>query len=128
MIPSAPEKVLDAPDIKDDYYLNLLDWSSKGVLAIGLTEKVYLYSTKQITELCDLPEDEYVCSLSYHPEGSLLSVGLTNGNTDIYDIEKETVVRTLEGHTKRVSSSAFTYGLLYTGSRDSMICAHDYRC
>ncbi len=33
--PSA-EKILDAPDIKDDYYLNLLDWSSKGVLAIGL--------------------------------------------------------------------------------------------
>ena len=37
-------------------------------------------------------------------------------------------MRTLEGHTKRVSSSAFTYGLLYTGSRDSTICAHDYRC
>lgn len=46
------EKVLDAPDIKDDYYLNLLDWSSKGVLAIGLSERVYLYSPKQITELC----------------------------------------------------------------------------
>jgi cell division cycle protein 20 (cofactor of APC complex) len=43
------EKILDAPDIKDDYYLNLLDWSSKGVLAIGLAEKVYLYSPKQIS-------------------------------------------------------------------------------
>jgi cell division cycle 20-like protein 1 (cofactor of APC complex) len=32
----SPEKVLDAPEIKDDYYLNLLDWSSKGVLSIGL--------------------------------------------------------------------------------------------
>lgn len=30
------EKILDAPEIKDDYYLNLLDWSSKGVLSIGL--------------------------------------------------------------------------------------------
>ena len=46
------EKILDAPDIKDDYYLNLLDWSSKGVLAIGLAERVYLYSPKEITELC----------------------------------------------------------------------------
>ena len=43
------EKILDAPDIKDDYYLNLLDWSSKGVLSIGLAEKVYLYSPKQIS-------------------------------------------------------------------------------
>ena len=24
----APERILDAPDITDDYYLNLLDWSS----------------------------------------------------------------------------------------------------
>lgn len=31
-----PEKILDAPELKDDYYLNLLDWSSKGKLAIGL--------------------------------------------------------------------------------------------
>jgi len=27
-IPKAPFKVLDAPALKDDYYLNLLDWSS----------------------------------------------------------------------------------------------------
>jgi len=32
----SPEKVLDAPEMRDDYYLNLLDWSSKGILAIGL--------------------------------------------------------------------------------------------
>ena len=31
-----PEKILDAPELKDDYYLNLLDWGSKGILAIGL--------------------------------------------------------------------------------------------
>lgn len=31
-----PEKILDAPQLKDDYYLNLLDWSAKGQLAIGL--------------------------------------------------------------------------------------------
>ena len=24
----APERILDAPDLTDDYYLNLLDWSS----------------------------------------------------------------------------------------------------
>jgi len=43
------ERILDAPEIKDDYYLNLLDWGCRGELAIGLGERVYLYSTKQIT-------------------------------------------------------------------------------
>jgi cell division cycle protein 20 (cofactor of APC complex) len=27
IIPQFPEKILDAPDLVDDYYLNLLDWS-----------------------------------------------------------------------------------------------------
>ena len=49
------EKILDAPDIKNDFYLNLLDWSSKGVLAIGLAERVYLYSSEKISELCVQP-------------------------------------------------------------------------
>ena len=81
------DKVLDAPDIKDDYYLNLLDWSSKGTLAIGLAERVYLYSPKQITELCTQAEDNYICSVNFHPQGSQLSVGLFNGKTQIYDVE-----------------------------------------
>jgi hypothetical protein len=48
----SPEKVLDAPEIRDDYYLNLLDWSSRGTLSIGLGERVYLYSPTNIRELC----------------------------------------------------------------------------
>jgi len=43
---------LDAPELKDDYYLNLLDWSAKGQLAIGLEGKVYLYSPEGINLLC----------------------------------------------------------------------------
>jgi cell division cycle protein 20 (cofactor of APC complex) len=117
---------LDAPELKDDYYLNLLDWSSRGTLCIGLGERVYLYTPKQITELCCF-EDEYVCSVSYHPGGQHLAVGLSNGKTHIYDVEQESLVRTLKGHSHRVSSAAFTYGLLYTGSKDSLIIGHDHR-
>lgn len=47
-----PEKILDAPELKDDYYLNLLDWGAKGQLAIGLEEKVYLYCPDKIDLLC----------------------------------------------------------------------------
>ena len=65
-IAPTPEKILDAPELKDDYYLNLLDWSSKGILSIGLADKVYLYSPQNISELCQKEED-YICSLSFHP-------------------------------------------------------------
>ncbi|CAI7850685.1 unnamed protein product, partial [Closterium sp. NIES-53] len=36
--------VLDAPALQDDFYLNLVDWSSTNVLAVGLGSCVYLWS------------------------------------------------------------------------------------
>ena len=75
-----------------------------------------------------LPEvDEYICSVAFHPSGDQLAVGLSNGRTDLYDVEHKTLIRSIRGHTDRVSSSAFTYGMLFTGSKDSKILGHDYR-
>lgn len=39
-----PYKVLDAPQLQDDFYLNLMDWSSQNVLAVGLNRSVYIWS------------------------------------------------------------------------------------
>ena len=43
-IPQFPEKILDAPDLVDDYYLNLLDWSQSNILAVCLAQTVYLWN------------------------------------------------------------------------------------
>ena len=37
-------QVLDAPALQDDFYLNLVDWSSQNMLAVGLGPCVYLWS------------------------------------------------------------------------------------
>jgi len=37
-IPKSPDKILDAPDLVDDYYLNLLDWSKANILAVALRQ------------------------------------------------------------------------------------------
>lgn len=34
--------ILDAPDIRDDYYLNLIDWGNNDVLTVALNDTVYL--------------------------------------------------------------------------------------
>jgi cell division cycle 20-like protein 1, cofactor of APC complex len=47
--------VLDAPALQDDFYLNLVDWSSHNVLAVGLGNCVYLWnacSSKVINLFC----------------------------------------------------------------------------
>lgn len=39
-----PYKVLDAPNLQDDFYLNLVDWGANNVLAVGLNRAVYIWS------------------------------------------------------------------------------------
>ena len=52
-IPLEPERILDAPGIVDDFYLNCLSWSVQDILAIGLAGSVYLWNARsgQVTEL-----------------------------------------------------------------------------
>lgn len=47
-----PFKVLDAPELQDDFYLNLVDWSMQNVLSVGLGSCVYLWSacTSQVKQ------------------------------------------------------------------------------
>ena len=35
-------QILCAPDLEDDFYLNLLDWSSENMIAVGLNTRAYL--------------------------------------------------------------------------------------
>lgn len=73
-IPSAPTRILDAPDLLDDYYLNLLSWSDTNVLAVALSQTVYLWNaeTGQIDELCNVESegpDAHISSVSWIQEG-----------------------------------------------------------
>eukprot|EP00058_Branchiostoma_floridae_P013135 XP_002598623.1 hypothetical protein BRAFLDRAFT_118356 [Branchiostoma floridae] len=39
-----PFKVLHAPELQDDFYLNLVDWSATNTLSVGLGTSVYLWN------------------------------------------------------------------------------------
>lgn len=83
-----PFKVLDAPELQDDFYLNLVDWSSQNVLSVGLGSCVYLWSacTSQVTRLCDLSADgNSVTSVAWNERGSLVAVGTHLGYIQIWD-------------------------------------------
>lgn len=40
----ACSQILDAPKLRDDFYMNVLDWSSQNLLAVGLGDSVYLWN------------------------------------------------------------------------------------
>lgn len=61
--------------------LNLLDWSSRNVLAVALNNSVYLWDATQgdIILLMKMErEEDYICSLSWTKEGSYLAIGTSD--------------------------------------------------
>ncbi|KAI7899817.1 WD40-repeat-containing domain protein [Cokeromyces recurvatus] len=127
-INSTPIKILDAPDLKDDFYLNLVDWGTNEMLAVGLGTSVYLWNanTSRVTKLCDLVSD-YVASVKWSPAGSLLCVGSENGKVILYDTETLRKVRVWRAHHARVGTLAWKSNVLSSGGRDHLIFHHDVR-
>lgn len=131
-ISSNPYRILDAPGLCDDFYLNLVDWSSQNVLAVALESAVYVWNATTLTtsELCDLGDMNQVTSLSWSNKGNHLSVGTRQGQVQIWDINTKKKVRTLEGHLARVSSLAWnnvTTSVIASGSKDRTILVRDLR-
>ena len=128
-IAKVPFKVLDAPALQDDFYLNLVDWSSMNVLAVGLGSCVYLWSacTSKVTKLCDLGPDDIVTSVSWTQRGAHLAVGTNSGEVQIWDTCRCKKVRSMSGHSARVGTMAWNSQILASGSRDRFILIRDAR-
>uniref|UniRef100_A0A1B6M5E7 Fizzy-related protein homolog n=1 Tax=Graphocephala atropunctata TaxID=36148 RepID=A0A1B6M5E7_9HEMI len=125
-----PFKVLDAPELQDDFYLNLVDWSSQNVLSVGLGSCVYLWSacTSQVTRLCDLTSDNNsVTSVAWSERGNYLAVGTHNGYVQVWDVSLSKQINVLNGHSARVGALAWNGDMLSSGSRDRMILQRDVR-
>mmetsp|Transcript_7506 Transcript_7506/g.18969 ORF Transcript_7506/g.18969 Transcript_7506/m.18969 type:complete len:540 (+) Transcript_7506:143-1762(+) len=123
-----PFRVLHAPDLQDDFYLNCLDNSISDVLAVGFGRTVDLWSarTGRSTRLCELGRIGCT-SVRWSPHGTHLAVGRHNGEVQIWDVAAQRHVRTMSGHLRRVAALAWNGETLTTGSRDHEILHRDFR-
>ena len=129
-IPQAADRILDAPEIVNNFYLNLLDWSSKNVMAVALDQTLYLWnaSSGTIDELLTTPtEGNKITSVQFMQDGSHIAVGTDDCDVQLWDVQKAKQVRSLKGHSARVGAMAWNNWMLSTGSRDSHIFNHDVR-
>lgn len=126
---TAPERVLDAPGLVDDYYLNLLDWSSGNQVAIGLERNVYVWSAESGTVNCllETAPDTYISSVKWSGDGAYVGVGLGNGEVQIWDVEEGTKLRSMTGHETRVGVMGWNKHILSTGARSGLVYNHDVR-
>lgn len=51
-------KVLDAPKLFDDFYINVLDWSENNMLCVALHNTIYVWNgfTQEVKKCVDLRE------------------------------------------------------------------------
>lgn len=124
-----PERILDAPGYQDDFYLNLLSWSSKNVLAIALETALYLWNggSGDVTMIVDY-ETTKITSVIWSDDDCHLSIGKEDGNTEIWDIETLSLVRTMRsGLGVRIGAQSWLETLVATGSRSGEIQINDVR-
>ncbi|KZZ92069.1 WD-repeat containing protein slp1 [Moelleriella libera RCEF 2490] len=128
-IATAPERVLDAPGLIDDYYLNLLDWSSGNQVAIGLERCVYVWSADEgsVNCLLESPPDTYISSVKWSEDGAYVGVGLGTGEVQIWDVAETQKIRSMFGHDTRVGVLGWSKHLLSSGVRSGLVHNHDVR-
>ena len=137
-----PYKELPAPNLIDDFYLNLLDWSSKNQIAVGCTSSVILWNNNKtqsetlfsydIIEENTIQNNEnmnkYVSSLIWSEDGDKLAVGNSYGLVELYDINKKELISSYKGHLNRVGVVSWNKNIISSGSKDYSIITRDIRC
>ena len=130
------ERCLDIPDVRDDFYSQLVDWSSRGDrLAVALGTSMYV--TNAIapgrglqTEVWEYPSSIDVASVAWAPGSNHVAVGYTDGLINIVDVATGVEVRKFEfDHNESVGALHWNpvTRCLTSGSRDKCICDFDVR-
>lgn len=93
IIPTVPFRVLDAPNLKDDYYCSILAYCyTSQTLAVALTHKVYLWTEAYGVRCPPLPAtrpSNFVTSLAFSSDNgakSILAVARHNGSVTLWGL------------------------------------------
>jgi cell division cycle protein 20 (cofactor of APC complex) len=124
-----PERVLDAPGMVDDFYLNLLSWSVQNIVAVALSENTYIWKadTGAVVQIGEAPEGTYVSSVDFSNDGAFLGIGVGSGEVELWDVEAGQKLRSMGGHQAQVAALSWHGHILSSACGDGSIWHHDVR-
>ena len=127
-ISDTPERILDAPFMINDFYLNLMDWSDSGlVIALGHTVYLYQYSDCSVHRIISLKDWEYVSSICWMKNGQYIAVGTSTSFIHIIDTCTRVLIYSTNAHDDRVSCLSSNCFIISSGSKDHTIRHRDIR-
>ncbi|THG96251.1 hypothetical protein EW026_g5555 [Hermanssonia centrifuga] len=80
-----------------------------------------------VVHLGDAPEGSYVSSVDFSNDGQFLGVGIGSGEVELWDLETQTKLRTMTGHSTQVACLSWNKHILSSGCGDGSIWHHDVR-
>ncbi len=95
---------------------------------MGNTVYLWSFKTGDVRKLNVYKNHNIPTSLTFDLFSETMAVGTMGGQTEIRDIEKNALIKTVTGHTQRVGAVSLAGNYLITGSRDQSIMFYDLRC
>ncbi|XP_014437244.2 cell division cycle protein 20 homolog B isoform X3 [Pelodiscus sinensis] len=130
LMPLEPEVRLHITGLRNDYYLNLLDWNQGNLIAIALGSAAHIWNGElhQSVQRVNLnSSSKYISSVAWIKEGTCLAVGTSDGEVQLWDIETKKRLRNMFGHLSVVGAMSWNHYILSSGSRLGLIHHHDVR-
>ncbi|XP_011378915.1 cell division cycle protein 20 homolog B isoform X1 [Pteropus vampyrus] len=125
-----PEVKIHLTGLRNDYYLNILDWNFQNLVAVALGSSAYIWNgeTHNGIENVDLRLTcNYVSSVSWIKEGNCLAVGTSEGEVQLWDVVTKKRLRNMLGHLSVVGALSWNHSILSSGSRLGRVYHHDVR-
>ncbi|CAI2366179.1 unnamed protein product [Moneuplotes crassus] len=135
-VPKSAYKVLDAPSLKDDYYIDILKWGNQGYIAVALGSCCHLWDsiTGKVINSIKVDDDEDnvpITSVCWTNDGKDLAIASKDGYVRIYDLNKEIIKKTiclyLEANRSRIGCLSWSSHSLAIGTQDYNIYLSDPR-
>lgn len=133
---NSPSRVLDAPGLLDDFYLNLISLSVNGSLFVGLGPNAYVWNavSKKSSLIAKIPETSslsYFSSIKACKNDRLACLGTSLGEVQLVHTESSQVLCTFpdfQSNMDRVSSlEQIEENLFAAGCKSGKIKFFDFR-
>ncbi|KAJ3483367.1 hypothetical protein NLI96_g6372 [Meripilus lineatus] len=126
------EQVLEANGIVNDYYWNLISWSSSNVIAVAVKKDVQLRRLED-GGMFSIRKDQSssVSSVDFSNDGNVLAAGLDGGDgagtVEMYDIETQSLLRKIQGCRSPATSLSWNKQIVTVGHYNGRIVHYDVR-
>lgn len=122
-----PTRVLDAPQLLDDFYINIMDWClSEEILAVGLDKGIYFWNetTETNFEFFKTEEEQISCLKFISIENMVACYG---NSIDVFDVSTQKRFCSFSCGETVFSLSREIDGFFMTGSQDGFFNIYEKR-